>query len=569
MFSTCTNSISFAVHCFIDIILPKLVCLLFFYSSYFFILLGKNFCFSLSSYLRYKYIDAIIFPKKVREVGFFIDELTNSMYSTFVLDKGGSLLKNQRDKQKQQTIHKLNGVIGLILPLLLIPILINQLKTNAPLIVFILVDGVIILSSILLLYSWRTKKWAVPAMYIGSIGTAVQFLCGMLDTHLYALLFITLIFGTIYLEWKVLVINVGITVITFHLYFRKFIPFEDPGKYPLLLVMYGAAFIGLLTLVLVSEGNRRKMVANQEALLRSQEELQQYLSHTQYSEQRLEVFNQSLHDNLFLTKAISTDIVENFSEITKGVESQTININTINESLKDIGTVIEQVADASEVVADASTQTDAIATEYSEEMANVTSEMEQVASSIQTTFTLVNELNEKNKSISDIVSTLNALASQTNLLSLNASIEAARAGEHGKGFAVVASEVGKLADDSRHASERIREILHEIREHTTVVAKEAKEGLNVVQNSRDTLLKTQSIFAEVSQHTQNITRHSGENKQVIHSLKDSAGLILNEMESIAATSEEVNASIEEILGSVENQNKNIDDILESFNDLHK
>ena len=111
--------------------------------------------------------------------------------------------------------------------------------------------------------------------------------------------------------------------------------------------------------------------------------------------------------------------------------------------------------------------------------------------------------------------------------------------------------------------------VHEIREQTSEVAKGAKEGLDVVKNSRETLVKTQSIFAEVSLHTQNITHHSTDNQQTIRTLKGSAGLILNEMESIAATSEEVNASIEEILSNVESQNKNIDDILDSFNELHQ
>jgi PAS domain S-box-containing protein len=85
-------------------------------------------------------------------------------------------------------------------------------------------------------------------------------------------------------------------------------------------------------------------------------------------------------------------------------------------------------------------------------------------------------LSERTQQIGEIIDTVNALADQSKLLALNASIEAARAGEDGKGFAVVALEVRQLAEQSRQATARVRDILNEIQQATNTSVMVTEEG---------------------------------------------------------------------------------------------
>ena len=98
-------------------------------------------------------------------------------------------------------------------------------------------------------------------------------------------------------------------------------------------------------------------------------------------------------------------------------------------------------------------------------------------------------LNEQGQTIGDIISTVDDLSEQSNLLAVNAAIEAAKAGEHGKGFAVVAQEIKNLSNQSKQATQQVRTILNDIQRATrdSVAATEqgqAAVGLGVEQSNR-------------------------------------------------------------------------------------
>lgn len=170
--------------------------------------------------------------------------------------------------------------------------------------------------------------------------------------------------------------------------------------------------------------------------------------------------------------------------------------------------------------------------------------------------------------IQEVVEVISDIASQTNLLSLNASIEAARAGEQGKGFSVVALEVGKLADNSSKSAEEIERIIKELVQNisetsnlTTLLDQNAKQQIEklqgtrkdfdgVVQNVNHMFEKTMSVQREIAKINEirgkieeiieNLSAVSEENAASSEETTASATMVVQSMQQLNASTQEIN-----------------------------
>ena len=234
----------------------------------------------------------------------------------------------------------------------------------------------------------------------------------------------------------------------------------------------------------------------------------------------LKRFNSTLTEISNLAEQVSSNAseVENASKsLADGATEQAGVIEELNAT---IDTVVDLAADTAKETQSASARVKASANKANEEkekMNDLLMEMEHIT--------------EISKEIGNIITDIEDIASQTNLLSLNASIEAARAGEAGKGFAVVADQIGKLAADSAKSAVNTRDLIDK-----TLV--EIENGNTITRTTADAfnqIIADMESFAEIAQNTMEKANSQAESlEQIGQGIEQLSGVV----QGNAASSEE-------------------------------
>lgn len=186
-----------------------------------------------------------------------------------------------------------------------------------------------------------------------------------------------------------------------------------------------------------------------------------------------------------------------------------------------------------------------------------------VSGAKESTDALVGEMDK----IRGILDEINSIASQTNLLSLNASIEAARAGEAGRGFAVVADQIRLLAEQSSDAADNIKDIIEQLVGTTSEASQKINEGAHAAEQGVVMMDELMKVFTGIRTSTEGAQSVLQEEYKVMEAVKDDFEAIHNELETLVASTEENSAMIQNIAANIEQQNQSVGDVQNEINNI--
>lgn len=241
-------------------------------------------------------------------------------------------------------------------------------------------------------------------------------------------------------------------------------------------------------------------------------------------------------DNINSTSEQLVNASKNLSEITKaaeaGIERQLAETTQVATAMEEMTATVQEVARSAFRASDAATTADTEALNSKNIINDAVLGINLLASEVENAAQVIKELESDSNSIGEVLSTIQGIAEQTNLLALNAAIEAARAGEQGRGFAVVADEVRTLASRTQNSTLEIQKTIERLQSRAEQAVKAMQQSKTQAGSSVQQAASSGTAIANISAK--------------IDTISDMNHQIANAAEEQTAVAEEINRNISNI-----------------------
>ena len=258
----------------------------------------------------------------------------------------------------------------------------------------------------------------------------------------------------------------------------------------------------------------------------------------------------------------SNELASVAEELQSTFQSQTEQISGISTNMINLSSLSEQVSNSLTQSSERLQNTTSLTQEGAISLASIRKEMKTISENTNNLAQTISSLSESSEDIGRILTVINDIADQTNLLALNAAIEAARAGEAGRGFAVVADEVRKLAERTSQATNEISAIINTFQQESDSAAKNMATTSKSIDDGSNKVEKTLSDFKDVVEGINNANNDIVSITSMVDRQNNSIQDVTNNTGSINAGITQSNVAILEVT-------KTIDHLQQKTSDLEK
>jgi len=267
-----------------------------------------------------------------------------------------------------------------------------------------------------------------------------------------------------------------------------------------------------------------------------------------------------------LTKA-SSAVKTAMSDINTGVSSTA---DAVQNQLLQTQSIQDKIENASESADQISNNVGITMTAVEQGDRDIAKLVEQADKSVEINLVVnsnLDELNDRIKAMETITKMIESIAFQTNIMALNANVEAARAGEAGKGFAVVASEISNMAAKTKEATDNIDELILNANVSLKALGDSFAEMTQVIGEEKKQTMETSEVFATIRRSTEDVRAHMDNFVEYVHGLNTANREIVQAVQTISATTEEVSALSNEALTMEEGNAASVESIARQVSEL--